>query len=99
MPTNGVKDYYLTVPGIAGWVIIPCSDISKQLKNAMAKNNGETTSENEKNKTQHSQLFGEAELSIRKVTKWECIEVDENAENDLKDEKNTSKTEKKQTTR
>ena len=33
LPTNGVEEYYLTVPGTAGRVIISCLDISKQLNN------------------------------------------------------------------
>ena len=60
----------------------------------MAKNDAETKSENKKTKTQHSKLVREAELSIWKERKWKHIEVDENAENDLEAEKNTSKTEK-----
>ena len=94
LPTDGVEEYYLTVLGTAGWVIIPCSDISNQLNNGLAKNNRETKTENEKNETERSKLVREAEHGIQKETKWECIEVVENAENDLEAEKNTSKTEK-----
>ena len=54
LPTNGVEEYYLTVLGTARWVIIPCSDISKQLKNGLVKNDGEPKSENKKIETQLS---------------------------------------------
>ena len=60
----------------------------------LVKKDGETKTENDKNETQHSKLVREAELGTQKETKWERIEVVENAENDLEAEKNTSKTEK-----
>ena len=58
LPTDGVDEYYLTVPGTAGRVIIPCSDISKQLNNGLVKNDGETKTENKKTKQNVANLLG-----------------------------------------